>query len=132
MSLWSRLAGAVRKISRSDPPPIEPETPSEIIDRWVNKPIEELPETWANRPMPEPRELSLDAGNSLFDRYVPEDDWDNRRVREAFDRGFGNKMAETSTPEMRRWRTEFLDYLSDEGIDLEDFWPDWRNEYDMA
>lgn len=82
--------------------------------------------------MPAPRELSKAQADSVFDKYVPEDDWDNRRVREAFDRGFGNKMAETSTVEVRRWRSEFLQYLSDEGIDLDDYWPDWRDEYEQA
>lgn len=82
--------------------------------------------------MPAPRALSKAQADSVFDKYVPEDDWANRRVREAFDRGFGNKMAETSTVEVRRWRSEFLQYLSDEGIDLDDYWPDWRDEYEQA
>jgi len=140
MSLWSRLQGAAQRISeaftRNRDTESELPAASEYIERWTRPaPSEREPGAYDLVP-PEPKNLppvlNVETTRDVFEKYVPEDDWDNARLNKAFDKGFGSEMGQTSSTEMRRWRAEFLQYLQDEGIDLEDFYPDWREAYEDA
>lgn len=139
MSLRSRLAGAAKRIAEtfSRDKELKPNTSAELLERWTNPPPRPpnpmLPEHMREpKPPAPPREQNPETLQGVFDKYVPEDDWDNKRVRKAFDKGFGSDMGVTNPNDVRHWRAEFLQYLHDEGIDLEDFYPDWREAYEDA
>lgn len=68
----------------------------------------------------------------VFDEHVPHELWNNADLNTAFEIGFGHGGDDVSLEELMEARQDFLDIMYEYGIDIGEFWNDWRDAYNAA